>query len=286
MPRLDSDNLKMQLRPVRRWQKRMQLEATVAMRRFNPGSRPLPRFLILGAAKAGTTSLYEYLSQHPNVRAPLVKEIHYFDHSYGRGIGWYRGYFPLLTGQQITGEATPYYLFHPCVPLRVQHHIPDARFIVLLRNPIDRLVSQHNHEFADGFDDLSLEAALDCEEQRLEGQEEELLRNPGLRSFSHQHHSYIARGCYADQLERWFGCFDREQFLVLSAEDLFHSPRAVVQLAQHHLGLEDIEPHDVTVRNARSYAAISVATRERLQATFAPHNERLYELVGRDFGWG
>jgi len=263
----------------------MRLEATVAMRRIGPGPRPLPTFLVIGAAKAGTTSLHEYLSQHPDVSSPLIKEIHYFDHSYERGLGWYRGYFPRLEGRQITGESTPYYLFHPCVPARVQRDVPDVRLIVLLRNPIDRLVSQHNHEVADGFEDLSLEEALDCESGRLAGEEEKLLRNPRLRSFVHQHHSYIARGCYAEQLERWFTYFDREQFLILSAEDLFESPHAIVQLAQHHLDLESVEPADVTVRNARSYAPISTALRGRLQATFAPHNERLYELVDRDFGW-
>jgi hypothetical protein len=252
---------------------------------MRPSPAPMPSFLILGAAKAGTTSLHEYLCQHPEVKAPLVKEIHYFDHSYRRGLGWYQGHFPRLAAGEVTGESTPYYLFHPAVPARVRRDLPDARFIVLLRNPIDRLVSQHNHELADGFEDLPLEDALAREPERIAAQEERVREEPGFRCFSHQHHSYAARGRYAEQLERWFGYFDRERFLVLDAADLFESPCGVVEDAQRHLGLRELRPEDVSVRNARSYEGISDDLRRQLHTAFASHNERLYDLLGRDFGW-
>ena len=257
-----------------------------ALRRATAWRRPLPQFLIVGAAKAGTTSLHEHLSEHPAVSAPTTKEIHYFDFSYRRGPSWYRAHFrPARADGEISGESTPYYLFHPLVPARVARDLPDCRFIVLLRNPIDRAYSHHNHERASGYEDLPFEQAVAAEGERLAGEEERLLDDPGYRSFSHQHHSYLARSRYAEQLERWFAHVDRDRFLILSAEDLFEDPQGTVAAAQRFLGLEPIEPHDLRARNSRAYARIADDVRTALQAELEPHNQRLYKLTGRDFGW-
>lgn len=257
-----------------------------ALRRVNASRRPLPAFLIVGAQKAGTTSLHEYLCEHPLVSSSTVKEVHYFDLAYQRGQAWYRAHFhvPSRPGE-ITGESSPYYLFHPLVPSRVAEDLPACRLIVLLRNPIERAYSHHNHERALGFEDLDFEQAIAREAERLDGEEERLLSDPGYRSFSHQHHSYLARGRYAEQLKRWFDHVDRARILILSAEELFEQPRATVAAAQRFLGLEPLPPADLTARNARSYTALGEDTRRRLRSELQPHNRRLYELVGRDFGW-
>lgn len=257
-----------------------------ALRRVNASRRPLPAFLIVGAQKAGTTSLHEYLCEHPLVSSSTVKEVHYFDLAYQRGPAWYRAHFhvPSRLGE-IAGESSPYYLFHPLVPSRVAQDLPAGRLIVILRNPIERAYSHHNHERALGFETLDFEQAIAREAERLDGEEERLLSDPGYRSFSHQHHSYLARGRYAEQLERWFGHVDRARILILSAEELFEQPRETVAAAQRFLGLEPLSPADVTARNARSYAPLGEHTRRRLRGEFQPHNRRLYELVGRDFGW-
>lgn len=256
-----------------------------ALRRASAGSRPLPGFLIVGAQKAGTTSLLDLLCQHPAVAAPVRKEVHFFDHEFARGPDWYRAHFPRARAATVSGEATPYYLFHPLAPGRAAEVVPEARLIVLLRDPIDRAFSQHNHERVLGFEQLDFDAALAAEAARLAGEEERLVAEPGYRSFGHQHHSYLARGRYAGQLERWLECFPRERILVLSAEELFADPVATVAEAQDFLGLERLAPADTAAKNARSYAPIEPATRERLRAEFAADNARLYELVGREFGW-
>jgi hypothetical protein len=256
------------------------------LRRASAARRPLPDFIIVGAQKGGTTSLHAYLAEHPLIAPPVTKEIHYFDKQFDRGLGWYRAHFQLLDeGAMLTGESTPYYLFHPAVPARVASTLPGCRLIVVLRNPVDRAFSQHNHERALGFEDLPFEEAIAGEPRRLEGEEERLLADPGYVSFSHQHHSYLARGRYAEQLERWLEHFDREQLLVLSAEDLFAEPATVVRESQAFLGLELETPRDLSARNARTYAPIAAETRAELNRAFEPHNRRLYELVGRDFGW-
>jgi hypothetical protein len=256
------------------------------LRRASAGRRPLPDFLILGAQKAGTTSLHAYLCQHPDVDSPVTKEVHFFDHDFQRGEGWYRAHFRRPGGAaSIAGESTPYYLFHPLVPARVAGLLPGCKLIVVLRNPIDRAYSHHNHERALGFEDLGFEQALAMEAQRLEGEEELLLADPRHRSWAHQHYSYLSRGRYAEQLERWLEPFAREQLLVLGAEDLFADPLAVVAEAQEFLGLEPEPPADVEAKNARAYAPIAAEARATLSASFDPHNRRLYRLVGRDFGW-
>jgi hypothetical protein len=257
-----------------------------ALRRLNASRRQAPGFLILGAAKAGTTSLHHYLLDHPQVSGPTIKEIHYFDHAYHRGAGWYRAHFePRRQPGEITGESTPYYLFHPLVPARVASDLPEAKLIALLRNPIDRAYSHHNHECVSSYESLPFDEAIEREEERLRGEEERLLGERRYCSFSHQHHSYLARGRYADQLERWFAQVGRERILVLGAEDLFEDPAGTVKAAQEFLGLEPHTPSDLAPRNVRSYSPISEELRERLKAMFEPHNQRLYSLVGRDFGW-
>ncbi len=257
-----------------------------ALRRVSAGSRPLPAFLIIGAQKAGTTSLHAYLCEHPRVLVPATKEVHFFDHEFHRGPGWYRAHFKRAAGaEMLGGEATPYYLFHPQVPDRAAALLPECRLIVVLRNPIDRAFSHHNHERALGYEQLGFAAAIAAEPNRLDGEEERLLADPAYRSFAHQHHSYLSRGRYAGQLERWFERFDRERVLILSAEELFAEPEGAVREAQKFLGLEPLRPADLSAKNARAYAPIDAEARAELREEFDPHNRRLYELVGRDFGW-
>lgn len=257
-----------------------------ALRRANASRRPLPEFLVLGTQKGGTTSLHEYLCRHPRVSPSTSKEVHYFDLAYDRGEGWYRAHFhPRRNPGEITGESSPYYLFHPRVPERVAADIPGVKPIVILRDPVDRAFSHHNHEVALGFEQLSFEDALAAEPARLGGEEERLLADPRYRSFAHRHYAYLERSRYADQLERWFRHFDRDRFLILGSEELFAEPAGTVEAAQRFLGLTPEVPDDLSPRNARSYDPISPPMRERLRSAFRADNERLCELVGRDFGW-
>jgi hypothetical protein len=154
-----------------------------------------------------------------------------------------------------------------------------------LRNPIDRAFSHHNYERSLDFEDLSFEEAVAMEPERLEGEEERLVADPRYQSFSHQHHSYLARGRYDEQLRRWFAHVDRTRFLVLRAEDLFSDPEATVLQTQEFLGLDPDPPHDLSPRNALAYAPIGDQMRVRLRGYFEPSNQRLYELLGRDLGW-
>jgi hypothetical protein len=164
--------------------------------------------------------------------------------------------------------------------------VPDARLIVLLRDPVARALSHYHHEVALGMEPLSFEEALDAEPERLDGEERRIVQFPGYISVAHQHHSYVARGHYADQLERWFASFPRERTLILVSEDFFADPAGVVGEILEFLELPPMpEAAPFRVPNARSYEGMEPATRRLLTETFRDSNARLAELLGRDPGW-
>jgi Sulfotransferase domain len=261
----------------------------LAPRRLNASRRRLPDFLIIGAQRSGTTSLYKYLTANPGVEAAYpTKGAHYFDNHPQRSVGWYRAHFPIRReGGLITGEGSPYYLFHPQVPVRVARVAPDARLIVMLRDPVERAYSHYQQEYARGFEDAeSFERALELEPQRLEGEQERMAADPGYRSRAHQHHSYIARGLYLEQIEAWRAHFAPEQMLILHTERFFADPASGMQEVQRFLGLDPAPAAEYPAHNARGYSPMDPATRRMLTDRFAEPNRRLYAYLGVDYGWG
>lgn len=263
--------------------------------RLTSSARLLPDYVIIGTQRGGTTSLYKYLVRHPAHPHALTKELRFFDLNFHRGIGWYRSRFPTRAyramarrrrGTEIVvGEASPDYLFYPAVPGRIAEHVPEARFVVLLRNPADRAWSHYWHQAKRGHEDLSFEEAVDREGERLEGELERMRRDPSYVSFERHHHSYLARGRYAEQLEAWWARFPRERFIIERSEDFFLDPAGTCHRVLAFLGLQpaDLGPYEVF--NAYAEGVMDPATRSRLEAYFRPHNRRLYELLGRDLGW-
>jgi hypothetical protein len=257
-------------------------------------ARTLPDFLLLSGSRCGSTSLFASLCAHPQVMPPSHKELHFFDRNYRRGLDSYRRLFPLgahrrsrerrLGRRVVTGEATTYYLLHPAVPARAREAIPRATLVVLLRDPVDRAYSHYQLSVRSGAETLSFEDALDAEEERLAGAEERLLAGTDDVP-SHRLHSYVARGLYLRQLERWQESFRREQFLILRSEDFFADPAGTVAEACAFLGLE---PHPGPLpapMNRATYEQIRPETRRRLQQTFAEPNRRLEEYLGAELDW-
>jgi hypothetical protein len=261
------------------------------------GLRSLPDFLIIGGQRCGTTSLYRYVAQHPAVApAILNKGLHYFDTNFGRGKIWYRAHFPsdpykaFLRRRRelprvITGEGSPYYVFHPLSPARIAAAIPEVRSILILRDPAERAYSHYQHEVARGFETLAFEEALEREEQRLAGEEQKMLDDPRYYSFSHQHHSYVARGRYLEQIQRWLRFFPRERLLILEARELFGDPDAAYRSVLRFLDLEERSLATYGKLNAHEYSSMSDRARGFLEARFEEPNRALSEFLGRDLGW-
>ena len=160
------------------------------------GARRLPDFLVIGAQRAGSTSLFAQLCAHSGVAAPSHKEIHYLDLQSFRSLRWYRSHFPPTAAARgrITGEASPYYLFHPAVPARVAAELPGVLLVALLRDPVPRAYSQYQLSVRDGHEQLGFEEALRAEPDRLAGEEARLLSDRAYRADAHRHQSYAARG--------------------------------------------------------------------------------------------
>lgn len=259
---------------------------------ITPGHRMRPGFLIAGAQRCGTTSLFRLLAKHPNVRPPwATKGIHYFDTAdkFRRGPQFYAAHFPLMratNGQPaITGEASPYYLYHPLAGSRIAAELPEAKVIVLLRDPVERAFSAFKQETGRGFETLSFEAALDAEPGRLAGEHERIVADPGYQSFSHQHHAYVGRGLYATQLERLFSAVGRSNVMVLDSE-MFFSP-GLPQWSEllEFLDLPHWSPQDSIRANSRPSTAMPASIRKRLDAQFDESNRRLPEILGRTPSW-
>jgi sulfotransferase family protein len=257
--------------------------------------RPLPDFLIIGAQKAGTTALYAYLRWHPQITGPSFKEVSFFDRHHARGERWYRAHLPARPRQWVAkrrhgrwpsiGEASPSYLFHPLAAQRVKALMPAARLIAVLRNPVDRALSHYEHEVALGREPLSFEDALDQEEERMRGEVERITSDPTYFSHAWWNYTYVARGRYAEQLERWYEAFPRDQLLVLFSGELLEQPAETYARALDFLGVDPHELKSFPRIFAREYEGMNPVTRGRLEAEFAEPNQRLAELLGRPIPW-
>ena len=247
--------------------------------------RALPDAVILGAMKSGTSSLHHYLVQQPGVIEPLRKEVHYFDVNVERGERWYRAHFGREGEPGLNLDSSPYYLFHPAVPRRLHERLPDAKLIVLLRDPVRRAYSHYWHERDKGRERLSFEDAIAAEADRLGNSEQRLADGTLARSREHQHFSYLARGRYAEQLDRWWAVFPHEQLLVLKFEDLAREPLEALNRTLNFLGLPRAASVSLEARNTRKYSPLAETTAARLREYFEPHNQRLEALLGRPMGW-
>jgi len=250
----------------------------------------LPDFLIIGAQKSGTTTLYDYIAQHPEMRPARKKELHFFDNSYFRGERWYRANFPPYwpraesNRQWSTGEASPYYLLHPLAPARARQMVPQARILAILRHPVDRAYSHYQHECAKGHESLSFTEAIAAESDRTATAWAAVAAGATEREAALQTFSYLARGRYAEQLKRWLANFPRNQVHVLKAEDLFSMPRETMAAVFSFLGLPERNV-SYTKLNARAYPGLDPDLRSRLNDYYHEPVADLSALLGSDFGW-
>jgi hypothetical protein len=268
-------------------------EATSVLRRG-------PDFVIIGAKRGGSTSLYNYVLEHPAVQRLFpgrqhLKGVHYYDTRYAQGLAWYRSHFPLQAGgrhlarpgvrRPLCGEASPYYLFHPLAAERLARDFPDVRIVVMLRDPVERAYSHFKERTHHAGETLSFEDALDAEAGRLAGEAERIAADPGYLSAEHENHSYVAQGRYLDMLPRWFGLFPRDQFHIAVSEDLYANPDRHVNEVWNFLGLP---PGTLKSRVRHNYLPapdMRAETRQRLQREFAEHNRGLAELLARPLPW-
>ncbi|WP_242885815.1 sulfotransferase domain-containing protein [Actinomadura litoris] len=263
--------------------------------------RPGPDFLLIGAKRGGSTSMYYTLLEHPRVmplfpnarllpKSNHTKGVHYFDSHYDKGSAWYRSHFPASARRsgKVVGEGSPYYLFHPLAAERAGRDVPEARILLVLRDPIERAFSHYRERRRQNAEDLpSFEEALAAENDRLKGEEARIVSEPGYLSYAHEQQSYRAQGEYAPHLRRWMEHFPAEQIHVVAAEEFYADPQTAVDGVARFLGLDPapLPPSAVKVWNAAPSQELSPHTRQQLAEHYAPFNADLEELLGRTFPW-
>ncbi|MGB9377700.1 MAG: sulfotransferase domain-containing protein, partial [Mycobacteriales bacterium] len=253
-------------------------------------------FLIIGAQRCGTTSMYRTLAQHPAALKPVrQKGVHFFDTGYDNGLAWYRAHFPLeLTARAVhkkTGvrpqafESSPYYMFHPLAGERIAHDLPGVKLLILLRDPVERAYSAYTHELARGYESEPFEKALELEPERLRGEAERLVSDPGCYSHAHQHNAYRTRGQYVEQLERLESVYGRQRMHVVDSQDFFERPEEVYPAVLDFLGLPNLKQPVFERHNARPRSKMSPQLQADLAAHFEPYDARLAQWLGAAPSW-
>jgi hypothetical protein len=250
--------------------------------------RALPGALVIGGQKCGTSSLYAYLEQHPQLAGVISypshpsgrwvkKEVHFFqqDERYERGERWYRAHFHRPQPGVINFEATPDYLTSVRSPSRVHALLPEVKMIVSLRDPVARAFSAYQHMRRLKLSDESFRDALERE-----------FRQEGDPSVPRQNWDLLRKGRYAESLERWFALYPREQFHIINFRDLAESPGATVAGVVAFLGLPPAPLDTGHTHNSGRYSERMDADLEtRLREYYEPHNRRLEALLGYPMGW-
>jgi len=256
----------------------------------------LPDFYIIGTQKGGTSSLYGYMTNHPSIQPCYSKEPSYFDRYFDRGLDWYKVNFPfkihrfivtkILQKKFITGEASVRYLDHPHTPQRIKQVTPHAKFIILLRNPITRAFSQHTRVKNNNRESLTFRDAFLNESKRTKEDYKKIFSDPFYYADSYFTYSYFEHGIYVDKIKHWMEVFPKEQFLIIQSEEFFSDPSKIYNQVLDFLGVENFE-----LDTYRTYGKVNKNRKidsifyNELLDYFKPHNQRLYELLGREFDW-
>jgi hypothetical protein len=243
----------------------------------------LPNALIIGASKGGTTSLYHWLAQHPEVAPSRIKEVRYFNGHFEKGPRWYAAQFAPSRGERVLVEASPSYLWDPHVPARVRASLGAPKLVAALREPVDRAWSQYWMRVRRGETDAPFETVLAHEAARL-GAAGQMADDGSVSALDYGFHSYLGKGLYAPQLERWLSVFPRESVHFIRSEDLFEAPERVLGGLLDFLGLPRAAIPDLRPRNAGEYPPLDPGLRRELAPLFAASNRRVAELAG--ISWG
>lgn len=261
--------------------------------------RPMPDFLVVGTKRGGTTSMHHLLLQHPDMLpmfpARRLKSPMYFSQHYDRGERWYRSHFATAPYRRslemarhrptVAGEASPYYLYNPYAATRIHDDLPDAKIVIMLRDPVRRAYSHYWERVENGVESLTFTDALEAEPQRLAGELERMAANPLYYSEAHDWYAYRDRGLYAAQVRRYLELFPRDRVLIISSESFYRDEQAAFDRITDFLAMRR---HALAAKPRYNYlpvAKMDPQIEAELIDYFRQPNEEVYSLIGEDFGW-
>ena len=279
--------------------RRALVKARHRLRALTARWRVAPDFVIIGCQRGGTSSLYRYLGLHPDISPSLRKETEYFTAKFPEGEAWYRAHFPLAMRhrlaavfgrRRLTFEATPDYLVDPRAAARCHALLPDARIVVMLREPGERALSQFHHNVRLGHETETFDSAIELEESRISADLAEMEENPATPATSFRRFSYLARGDYAEQLQRWFALYPRDRLLILESEEFFSDPDRVLGKVLEFVGARPWSPpefrnYSYLDRGVVGHEEVPAALRGMLDDRFDEANRTLRDLIDEDLEW-
>ncbi|MFQ5493118.1 MAG: sulfotransferase [Candidatus Dojkabacteria bacterium] len=243
--------------------------------------RMRPQFLVIGAQKAGTSSVHSYLIEHPHVLAPKRKEVRYFgsEHNEEKGLSWYFAHFPLIRpgrqGIYITGESSPNYMYRKGTIEKIHRVLPDVKLIMVLRDPTERAISHHN--MISRLRDGEFPPFEEIVDQYLEGAE-----IPAETSKV----GFIERGYYLRQIENILEYFSRDQLKITILDDLMRDPKKESNRLYSFLGLGPFALRNYRKANIGNYETEpDKIVRQKLRRHYEPFNSKLYDFLGRNLNW-
>lgn len=241
-------------------------------------NRLRPNFLIVGAQKSGTSSLFDYIVQHPNVSPPERKEIHYFDYHLDWGLNWYLSHFPKKKHENnITGEASPSYLIFENAPTEIKLLFPDIKIIIILRDPVQRAISQYKMEKFRGLEKLNFAKAIREEDNRI-------LKSDHFRV----RYGYVEQGKYLTYLENYYNCFDKSNILVINSEFFFKRTDYVVKKVFEFLNIDStVKIQTKHMNNSKLNFDASLAVIQDLQVKFQGQEKKIIDFLKdkESIGW-
>ena len=264
---------------------------------ISPITQSRPSFMIIGAQKGGTTSLYNYLVEHPQIIGNRSwKEIRYYDlpSNYEQGFSWYLRMFPSKSekGDRLTFDASPSYLYFPEIPQKIKNDFGEIKLIAVLRNPVQRayFAWKMYHSFGLNDEVSANNKAIADNRSFKEAIEQELMQSCAPDIYPYD---YVSRGLYAEQLERYFSCFNRESLLVIESTELQKKTQEILNIVCKFLGIDSFDDKQITTILEKQYnvgveSQKSTEDQEminKLTDYFTPHNQWLFELLGREFDW-
>ncbi len=237
-----------------------------------------PDFIIIGATKCGTTSLFFYLNQHPQILAPHKKEINFFNHNFQMGVPWYLAHFPAIadTNEFITGEASPVYFYDEQVIQRLKQLFPETKLIMMLRNPVQRTISEYYHAVNHGLENRSLIELIELEKKLLATQP---------RSEVMQKFGYLLNSIYVEKIAKWMTNFSNENILIIESELFFEQTDLIMTKTWEFLGLPYIEQEERIRYNTGCYSPVIPEIKQKLQEFFVSYNQELEQYLDRKFNW-
>ena len=272
------------------------------LRRITSNLRTYPDFIIIGSGRAGTTSLYSYLIQHPNIitsfshREQKAADLHFFEYMISSSTNWYRSHFPTKISKKllqlrtkssvISGEFTSTYMYHPFVPKRIFDLIPNIKLIVILRNPVDKVYSAFSQQFQFKEFTSSFEDYIESELKRIKIIENE----PDLKTFNEDFESIavpniLRHGIYHTYLKKWLELFSKKQIYVVDSKDLHDNTQETLDNIFKFLEIHPVNIPDTSKINVGKYSKMDTLTRRRLLDFFSPFNDKLNYLLGTKFHW-